>query len=120
MSKTCVYIAMHSDGGPLKVGIASDVFKRLAQLQTGNPVRLEIFAVDRFSDRATARAIEARMHQLLEPHVLCGEWFGCDLDDASYARETAVCEQMEARGIRTSEALAAFYEPLICKAPPNG
>ncbi|NIA72299.1 hypothetical protein HBA54_27285 [Pelagibius litoralis] len=66
-----VYFAQAGDAGPIKIGFASDVEKRLAGLQTGNPepIRLLNIVPD------GTRSLEARIHAKFGEHRLRGEWF---------------------------------------------
>lgn len=56
--------------GPWKVGMSTDVRKRLATLQTGSPEPLRVYwAVP------GGRALETRLHRTLAPWRKHGEWF---------------------------------------------
>ena len=67
-------------GGPYKIGIASDVNKRLAALQTASPVMLQLIVKKDFADRGAARAGEKAFHDALGDHRMTGEWFSADID----------------------------------------
>jgi hypothetical protein len=64
-----VYFIRHSDG-PVKIGIAYDVAKRLKALQTGHYADLTVLAV-----RTGGRKREADYHARFKAHALRGEWF---------------------------------------------
>lgn len=71
------------DGEDLfKVGISSNVSKRLAGLQTASPARLRIETVITLPSRDCALSIERRMHEELSCSGLCGEWFSTSLTGA--------------------------------------
>lgn len=55
-----------------KIGVASDVQSRLAQLSTGNPFELEVLSVYGF---ANAEPIERALHQRFTDARRRGEWF---------------------------------------------
>jgi hypothetical protein len=83
-----VYIICHgpNDGevGPVKVGMATDPFKRLASLQSGNPNRLCIWRTFPTPDREIARAIERGFHHVQRKKRLSGEWFDLNPRQASF------------------------------------
>ena len=61
-----------------KVGISNDVEARLAQLQTGNPLKLSIEACYGFNN---AEIVEKSIHQAWKNEKVRGEWFdvsGCE------------------------------------------
>ncbi len=67
----------------VKVGFTRRrLLNRIQALQSGLPFHLEVIAqveVDR-----DAPAIEKRIHGLLAPDKVRGEWFECDMDSASF------------------------------------
>jgi hypothetical protein len=65
-----VYFAQLGDDGPVKVGTAVDVEKRLQTLQTAAPGKLSLRA-----QMAGGRALEKYFHKRFEPYRLHGEWF---------------------------------------------
>ncbi len=65
-----VYFVSQGERGPIKIGFAKDVDKRVRALQTASPVPLKVLAVVEGDS-----AIEKRFHRLLEAHRLMGEWF---------------------------------------------
>src|ERR1700689_4397852 len=73
--KTAVYLMSATDEGPTKVGVASNVENRLAQLQTGHPFPLRICCVIWFTKAEAAFAAERWLLQEIEPAKrLIGEW----------------------------------------------
>jgi predicted GIY-YIG superfamily endonuclease len=87
MDPTYVYIIAQEleDAVYFKVGIASDVRARLAQLQTGNPHELEIAFSAGFPTRKIARLIEREAHNYLAKHRAHGEWFLCSYQQIVFA-----------------------------------
>lgn len=73
-----VYFIQAGDGGPVKIGIASDPEKRLAEMQVGNHVELILLAV-----RPGSADLERRIHARLLPGLIRGEWFRADTDGLS-------------------------------------
>jgi hypothetical protein len=68
-----VYI-IGSTTGPLKIGIAKDVDKRLSGIQTGHPHRLFVICAYRF-EAGVAPKVERYCHDELSKHRCNGEWF---------------------------------------------
>lgn len=80
----CFLYFIKADGSDLacKVGVSSKPQNRLAQLQTGNPMRLSIHAVVRFNCRAMAFLAESAMKAALAKRKTSGEWFSVAPVDA--------------------------------------
>lgn len=79
-----------------KIGIATEPWKRIRELQVGNPVKLNILFCAEVDTEDRARRIELRAHQDLGPHRLEGEWFNVD-GAAAYAAVTQVIDQLLVR-----------------------
>lgn len=76
-----VYV-IGSAGPPIKIGIASDVRRRLGELQTSYPYTLRVYyAAAAFG--ALARNVERECHRRLAEYRLNGEWFDYDPYDAA-------------------------------------
>lgn len=69
-----------------KIGVASDVGSRLAQLSTGNPFNLEVLASYEFKN---ANAVEAVLHQKFEECWQRGEWYS--LSDVQIGDAKMIC-----------------------------
>lgn len=63
-----------------KIGVASDVESRLAQLSTGNPFPLEVKIVYEFDN---AEIVERAIHQKLKNKRVRGEWFELSYEDTT-------------------------------------
>ncbi|MGD9661157.1 MAG: GIY-YIG nuclease family protein [Porticoccaceae bacterium] len=52
------------------------IIRRIADLQTGNPRRIDVYAVIKFADKGFARIAESRLHRFLSDKA-CSvpEWF---------------------------------------------
>lgn len=79
MSKECSVYLIGSEPGTKKIGIATDVRRRLTQIQTGNPIRLEIFHTIRVESVEKAKEIEKACHIELQRFRQTGEWFDIDI-----------------------------------------
>lgn len=66
------YVYKIQAGNFIKIGIANDVRRRILQLQTGNPYRLELLSCYGFDD---ASAVERVLHQAFSKSRGVGEFF---------------------------------------------
>lgn len=87
-----IYVIGAGDG-VYKVGLATNVEKRLRGLQTANPQKLFVF--HRYPTTAPFR-MEGLIHDLLKDHLVLGEWFRCDLADIEEA--IILAERIRPRG----------------------
>lgn len=67
-----------------KIGVANDVQKRLASIQTSSPFTLHVFFSLEVSEQQ-AFLIEKTAHKLLQGQNMRGEWFDVSADDAKKA-----------------------------------
>jgi hypothetical protein len=65
-----VYFIQAKSGGPIKIGTAENVFRRLRGLQQGNASRLRIVAT-----MPGDRGLEQELHQRFRAFRMHGEWF---------------------------------------------
>lgn len=65
-----VYFIQAGKRGPIKIGVARNIRKRLDALQTASPYRLRLRA-SVFGDERT----EAAYHRMFDEHRMSGEWF---------------------------------------------
>ena len=70
-----VYFIRAGYTGPIKIGVAANVQRRLETLQTGNHLTLYIIATIKYSGRAEAYEKEKKFHNLFKDKRLRGEWF---------------------------------------------
>lgn len=74
-----VYVLCRVDGntrtGPVKVGMASDPDKRLRNLQTASPFKIEQVFCFGCPNKDIARELERSFHEVQSEHRLHGEWF---------------------------------------------
>lgn len=66
-----VYFVQQGESGPVKIGLANDPLRRMAELQTGNPEELSLRHVV-----PGKRADEAKLHHRFREARIRGEWFG--------------------------------------------
>lgn len=76
-----IYVIASDPAGPCKIGYASKPERRLRQLQTGHPERLELFHTQPF-ERPRAKLIERILHKTLKFRREQGEWFAIDVKTA--------------------------------------
>lgn len=79
-----VYVIQQGDDGPLKIGVTTDVRKRMRSLQTGSPHPLRLVAI--FDGN---KLDEQKAHDRFAPHALSGEWFKPVPEILRFARECA-------------------------------
>jgi Meiotically up-regulated gene 113 len=72
------HVYVIADGFCHKVGIADNVDRRLATLQTGHPNKLELVRVFTLPNRHAALAVEREAHRRLDRHRVGGEWFNAE------------------------------------------
>src|SRR5438105_13690162 len=70
--RTDLYVVQAGKRGPVKIGSAADVNKRLLQLQGANHERLTLIA--RYPQ---CGGFEKLLHAVLSPFRIGGEWFSC-------------------------------------------
>ena len=94
-----VYVIGPESSGPFKIGIASDVARRLGALQIGSPVDLRVHVTERHPSRAAALAREAELHAKFASVRRRGEWFDIDLANllAEIDADDEVVEQKYSR-----------------------
>jgi len=68
-----VYVIGADFNSPVKIGVASDVSKRLERLQSGNPVTLSVLWQS--APLADAYSLERYMHKHYAEYSVRGEWF---------------------------------------------
>ena len=102
-----VYVVGESWARPVKIGVASNVAKRVERLQSGNPVTLQVlWTSDPHHD---AYGLEHHLHLHFAAHALRGEWF--QIPDLSAAMLAASAESFanvaRAAVVQKPTALAA-------------
>jgi len=77
-----------------KIGFSSNVEKRLAELQTGNPDRLYIHHT-RAVPKDRVRLLERKIHRELGYRRIKGEWFNMSANDAKLMLDFAMIRWLE-------------------------
>jgi len=70
-----VYFIQAGDKGPIKIGVARSVERRLEALQTGNHEELRIITKIMCEGLAHAYATERKFHKMFKKYRIRGEWF---------------------------------------------
>lgn len=79
--RTAFLYVICDDAGLVKVGISTDVKRRLSGLQSSTGRRLTIYAQEPL-DTQDPFAAEAAAHRRLHRHRVRGEWFNCHPEQA--------------------------------------
>jgi hypothetical protein len=58
-----------------KIGHASDVAKRMSQLQTGCPMEIQLFGTLACKNKRQAASVERQLHEFFKDRRQLGEWF---------------------------------------------
>ena len=75
-----VYFIQVDDDGPIKIGKANDVKKRLGGLQVAHHKELHVLHIVDTESESAAMALEKEYQQKFEPFKIRGEWFYPHLD----------------------------------------
>ena len=70
-----IYFIRCGKKGPIKIGYAKDVEKRMADLQIGNPYQLFLIAAVPVKSMAHGKQVEKWLHQRFKTQHIRGEWF---------------------------------------------
>ncbi len=65
---------------PIKIGLAKNIEKRLADLQVANPYQLQLIMAFPTNSRKHAEMVEKRLHRYFKHKHIRGEWFLGDID----------------------------------------
>ena len=84
-----VYLIQGEHRTPVKVGHATNVRRRLRELQTGNPTRLHVLDV-----LPGTKATERALHEQMAQHRVLGEWFQWKGAAEQWLLLRALAEQM--------------------------
>lgn len=73
-----LYLIQNCNTNYIKIGISSQPYKRLAQLQTGSGDKLKLLKVYNLDND---RVMEKRLHKMLWQSKKSGEWFNFSSPD---------------------------------------
>ncbi|NHZ62623.1 GIY-YIG nuclease family protein [Massilia genomosp. 1] len=91
--ETFVYVIYESDDPSVsKVGVATDVVKRLGTMQIGSWRILRVGHAVALPSKSAAHAIERQVHQALSALHVRGEWFRTSPDRAAFEVDLAVSQ----------------------------
>ena len=74
-----VYFIRAGNNGPIKIGMADNVEKRMDSLQIGNHLKLQIVTKIKFGSRPEAFDRECQFHKMFSHKRIRGEWFEGDI-----------------------------------------
>lgn len=98
-----LYFITTADRQFVKIGIARDPLKRMADLQVGHPTDLVLSGARAYSTRSAARAAESGLHTRLADHRSRGEWFYLTPEVRTIALGYAAPSPARIRGRVTSD-----------------
>ena len=76
MKKQYIYCIQGESGGPIKIGISKQPYKRLTQLQGSNPNNLKIIKVSQIACRDVEKSIQKKLNKFkMNKERKGGEWF---------------------------------------------
>jgi predicted GIY-YIG superfamily endonuclease len=108
--KHSVYV-IGSGGGPVKIGYARNVNKRLQSLQIGSHEQLYVLeTIDRLTHKE-ALAIERAVHKELADKRVRGEWFDVSLDEAMKAIHSKLDLKVSSARMLSTFDLRGHVEP---------
>lgn len=87
MAKGFVYLVAEAEEGPVKIGRSSDYWKRLKEIQIGNPRPLRLKALLYTRE---CEVIEAQVHDRLGRRRIRGEWFDVSVPAAIVAMQRTI------------------------------
>lgn len=85
-----VYVVGLQHEPKFKIGVSSDVAKRMSELQVGNPYKIVKYAQVKFPSNARATQVETKVHFLLNKYHVSGEWFCCTFATIESAVDSVV------------------------------
>ena len=85
-----IYLIKNDTDDLYKIGFSNDVYKRLKQLETGNPYKLVL--IDKFKTNHK-RKIETTLHNTLKHLNVNGEWFR--LSEEFVKNFNSICQKHE-------------------------
>lgn len=75
MSLTFVYFIQSGENGPIKIGVARNIEKRIEDLQIGNPCELHLLCTMPCDSKNHAFFRERQLHKIFSKQRIRGEWF---------------------------------------------
>lgn len=82
-----IYFILNYDSQAVKIGIAKNVKRRLASLQTSSPSELELLSTIKTKSVNNARKIEKSLHEKFDKNRIRGEWFKANVELLDYIKQ---------------------------------
>ena len=82
-----IYFILNYDSQAVKIGIAKNVKRRLASLQTSSPSKLELLGIIKTKSVNNARKIEKSLHEKFAENRIRGEWFKTNVELLDYIKQ---------------------------------
>lgn len=82
-----IYFILNYDSQAVKIGIAKNVKRRLASLQTSSPSELELLGTIKAMSVNDAREIEKLLHERFDRDRIRGEWFKANVELLNYIKQ---------------------------------
>lgn len=82
-----IYFILNYDSQAVKIGIAKNVKRRLASLQTSSPSKLELLGIIKTKSVNNARKIEKLLHEKFAKNRIRGEWFKTNVELLDYIKQ---------------------------------
>jgi len=88
-----VYFIRAGNRGAIKIGVARNVERRMATMQTGNAFELKLLACIKCNSRNDSLILEKRLHSKFKRQRVRGEWFTGNIDFRSLNEEIIDTDQ---------------------------
>ena len=82
-----IYFILNYDSQAVKIGIAKNVKRRLASLQTSSPSKLKLLGIIKTKSVNNARKIEKSLHEKFAKNRIRGEWFKANVELLDYIKQ---------------------------------
>lgn len=79
-----IYFILNYDSEAVKIGIAKNVKRRIASLQTSSPSELKLLGKIQAESVSKARELEQSLHKTFDEYRVRGEWFKADVELLDY------------------------------------
>lgn len=85
-----VYFVLNCDSEAIKIGIAKNVVRRIASLQTSSPSELKLLGILKAKSVGQARELERSLHQTFDKYHIRGEWFKAEVELLNYIKNASL------------------------------
>lgn len=110
-----VYMIRAGEKGPIKIGKAENVERRLAELQTANYEELKIIAIIPCGSTKAAEYVERGIHKRFARSRIRGEWFKGNIKFSNVQEKLINVEHREAneKAREAGRALDAEFSAIV-------